>query len=45
VYADDIPFKFFFTGTVNFTVKEIKVFKITDSRTLPADVERSANGC
>jgi hypothetical protein len=44
VYANDIAFEHFFTGALEFTVKEIEVFEIADSTILPADVKKCANG-
>jgi hypothetical protein len=43
-YANDTAFKDFLTGAGEFTVKEIEVLETTDSITLPADVEKCANG-
>jgi hypothetical protein len=39
-YANDIPFRDFFTGAYKFTVKEIEVFKVTDQIKLPGGVIR-----
>jgi hypothetical protein len=44
MYANDTSFEYFFTGALNFIVNEIEVFEIADYTTLPADVEKCANG-
>jgi hypothetical protein len=43
-YVKCNAFKDFFTGAVEFTMKGMKVFAIADSTTLPANVEKCANG-
>jgi hypothetical protein len=45
VYTNYTDFEDFFTIAVEFTVKEIEVFKIADETALPADVKKGANGC
>jgi hypothetical protein len=44
VYANDTSFDNFFTGAVNFTVKEIEVCEIADSTALPVYLKKCANG-